>query len=106
MVVRTLDQDLDHNELKVSQGWDGDIHVTVIEYREDGVPVPHNVRVGGFHSGGPDMPNELFHALAQVARVFKKYEDCQYESDAYKKEQELISENNFYNHVESFQEEV
>ena len=88
MIIRTLDQDIDHNELTVTRGCDDDVHVTVIENTVSGRRKAHNVRIGGFHSGGPDIPADVIAALNNLADVFEKYADCQYEEDAYNKSTE------------------
>jgi hypothetical protein len=78
MKIRTLDCDLNHNELGVFWGGNGDVYVTI--YREDDAPVSVRVGMGG---SGMHLPGEIGTLLANLATEFEKYNEFENECDAY-----------------------
>lgn len=86
MRIRTLDQDLNANQLQVMWGGNGDVYVTIFvnnsgEARDKYCGIPISVRVG-MGGSGMRLPRKIGDLLGELATEFEKYNDNLFESDA------------------------
>jgi hypothetical protein len=82
MKIRTLDWDLGEETLEMYLGGNGDLYVTIEDAAKN---KKMTVRVGGCGSGA-EMPSRVYRLFWELAREFKKYEDCEFDKDAALKE--------------------
>jgi len=87
MRIRTLDQDLNSNQLEITRGSDGDVYVTIYKNSAESkgqteyCGEPFTVRVG-MAGSGMHLPGNLSRIFGELADEFEEYKDCTFESDA------------------------